>query len=290
MAHKIITGFRINSNDAAPVSAANLDLLRVQMKEIVTAQANTAFCKLLQDQVERYVDELCSNQIGRPDCSILEASQNEVMRRIRYAEQAMQPTEFNLSAGVQFFSISHGGICYDLLKLNAPNDIYSKALTKKIPELIPFDLSSDADKKSITSIIWNEVFEKYEEDTMICFNLLKYDDLKVDIKRLSFHSPSVRAERMAREKVLSHLLSCYACDQEIPPFKLMDYFTQAVDRFQNEQIAPTVKEEAERINFLPEITEELITQTGGMPSAPDTTKGKEDDDRMTVEEEVSIPQ
>ena len=243
----------------------DMEFILFQMKDIVRKRALIAYEKLVKWQVERIVDEIALNQIRRPEqCSILDMAIKEVQRRIVYAEKRMQCTEFNLYIGIQMLigRLNNKPIIY--LKMTCPNDIYSKQL-KTIPELVPYDIyeSDLSDKHSEKKDFWEMLMEKYSSTTPLTATLINYGELAIDPEKLSYCIPEERAKEIAKEKILNQLLAAYACDQEIPPNKLMEYTLHSMERLNYKDIKNMIEHEQEVLNqILPVIDTDLVTRIG----------------------------
>lgn len=261
MHRKIISGYLVKDI----LSIQDIENILLMMRSIVNKRAGLAYKSLITRQIERIVDEIALNQWQRPENeSILDIADGETKRRILYADQHGQPTEYNLYMGVQTMIGKYDGKPTVFFKTTVPNDIYSKEL-KKIPELIPFDLySSDVENKSSKQELWNSLCEKYGTDIPFMTNLLIYDDLVMpDLDTLKFKSPIERAAERAQEKVLNHFLALYARNQEIPPHKLMEYTLQAMERLTKPVGRDMVESEKEKlISILPAITVEMLLTKG----------------------------
>lgn len=265
MAKKIITGFIVKGASYI----ADVETVIFEMRQIISKTANAAYRRLLQEQVERMVDQISTNQIDRPsNGSILDMAETEVMRRLKYADRQMQPTEFNLSAGVQIVLTKIDKEPAILLKLNAPNDIYSDILVKKIKELQPFHLyesqAAGINKNDQRSEVWNNIMEKYENNIPLCCSLFNYNDLSIKPESLKFRSPAERAADMARERTINRLIAAYACDTEIPPFRLVEYMMEALNRIMCDDIHAEMESDTSRLlGILPNITVSMITERPG---------------------------
>lgn len=249
-------------------SLADIEMILYEMRDIIEKRASTAYAELVRWQVERIVDEIATNQFQRPEnSSILDVAAGEVQRRMIYSDKRMQCTEFNLSIGVQILigKVDKKPVAY--LKVLSPNDIYSKYL-KKIPELVPFDISEDdlKVKKGQKKEFWDSVEEKYQTDIPLVASLLNYDHISIHPEEFKFRSPSERAADLAKEKILNQLLSSYACEQEIASNKLMEYTLQSLNRLNYADVKELMKIEKQNLeSFLPEIDLEMITKTGSIP-------------------------
>lgn len=246
---------------------ADLETILYQMRHVIVERAAIAYEKLVKWQVERIVDEIALNQIKRPDqCSILDMAVNEVRRRILYAEQKMQSTEFCLYYGVQVLVGKAGSSPAIYLKVVCPNDIYSKWL-KKIPELFPYDINEDdlKVKNGEKKAFWESVEEKYQTDIPLTSSLLQYELLTLHPDKFQYRAPEERAADIAREKVMNQLLSAYACDNQIPPNKLMEYTLQAYDRMKYAHSMEVYEfEKANLEKILPEINFNMVANIGFM--------------------------
>ena len=70
-----------------------------------------------------------------------------------------------------------------------------------------------------------------------------------------------RAKEKAKEKVLNHLLSCYSCNEQIQPHKLMEFTLQALNHYNSPDVQERFLMEKSRLEkILPEITVEMITK------------------------------
>ena len=249
-------------------SLADIEMILYEMRDIIEKRASAAYAELVRWQAERIVDEIATNQFQRPEnSSILDVAAGEVRRRMIYSDKRMQCTEFNLSIGVQILIGKSDGKPAVYLKTLCPNDIYSKYL-KKIPELIPFDISEDdlKVKKGQKKEVWDSVEMKYQTDIPLVASLLNYDHISIHLEEFKFRSPSERAADLAKEKILNQLLSSYACEQEISPNKLMEYTLQSLNRLNYNDIRKLMDAEKQNLeSFLPEIDLEMITKTGSMP-------------------------
>lgn len=249
-------------------SLADVEMILYEMRDIIEKRASAAYAELVRWQTERIVDEIATNQFQRPEnSSILDVAAGEVRRRMIYSDKRMQCTEFNLSIGVQILIGKMDGKPAVYLKTLCPNDIYSKHL-KKIPELIPFDISEDdlKVKKGQKKEFWDSVEMKYQTDIPLVASLLNYDHISIHPEEFKFRSPSERAADLAKEKILNQLLSSYACEQEISPNKLMEYTLQSLNRLNYSDIKKLMDAEKQNLeSFLPEIDLEMITKTGSMP-------------------------
>ena len=270
MNEKIFTGFELVGVD----SIADLELILFQMRSIITEQASIAYANLVTRHIERMVDEIALNISPRPEkMSILDASAADVRRRVIYAEQRNQDTEYNLYIGAQVLSVTNGGKPSIILRIIAPNDIYTKKL-RKIKELVPLTIySNDIKEKGSREKLWKAIVEKYETDIPIVCNLLNYNDLRIDPVSFIYKSPEERAQILAKEKVMNQLLSRYACDQEIPPNKLMEYILYTEHRLEYEESKFAMGFEAEQLKrILQPITFELIVKTGDLVVPPQETE------------------
>ena len=243
----------------------DMEFILFQMMDIVKKRALIAYEKLVKWQVERIVDEIALNQIRRPEqCSILDMAIKEVQRRIVYAEKRMQCTEFNLYIGVHVLIGKSNNKPIIYLKMICPNDIYSKQL-KTIPELVPYDIyeSDLQDKHSEKNHFWEMLIEKYSSTTPLTATLINYGELTIDPEKLSYRIPEERAKDIAKEKILNQLLAAYACDQEIPPNKLMEYTLQSMGRLNYKDIKNMIENEKDVLKqILPEIDMDLVTRIG----------------------------
>ena len=268
MAEKILTGYLLRD----VVSLADAEMILFEMKSAVAKRANVAYKSLIEWQTERVVDEITLNRIQRPEnSSILDVAAGEVRRRIFFAEKSMQDTEFNLYAGVQVMTGKIDGKPVVYFKTIVPNDFYSKSF-RKIKELEPFDVSSDdlKNKKGTKTKFYEDLCGKYSEDIPLLCSLINYDALSFKLEDLKFRTPSERAEELAREQCMNRLLAWYACEQEIAPYKLMEYVSFAYERTKKASFADMVAaEKAQLERLLPEIDLDTIVKIG-MPEPSST--------------------
>lgn len=271
MNDKLFVGFEVK--DVSMV--ADLETILFEMKKIVIQQASISYANLVQRHIERLVDEIALNIVQRPEReSILDAAANDVRSRIMYAEQRSQDTEYNLYVGAQVLSVTYNKKPTIILRIIAPNDMYVKKL-KKINELIPLNIyRNDVQKGGSREKLWESIVTKYETDVPIVCNLLNYQQIKIDPMKFKYRSKEERASDIAKEKVMNQLLSQYACDNEIPPHKIMGYVFSALNRMPYEEIQFAVECEKEQLmKILPEITFDLIVKTGAInPSLPEVHK------------------
>lgn len=265
MPRTILKGYLVEK----ATNLADIEMILYEMRDIIEKRASIAYADLVRWQAERIVDEIAINQFERPeDSSILDIAAGEVRRRMIYSDKRMQCTEFNLSIGIQILIGKYEGKPTVYLKVLNPNDIYSKYL-KKIPELVPFDISEDdlKVKKGQKKEFWDSVEEKYQTDIPLVASLLNYDHISIHPEEFKFRSPSERAAYLAKEKILNQLLSSYACEQEIAPHKLMEYTLQSLNRLNYADVKELMEIEKQNLeSFLPEIDLEMITKTGFMPA------------------------
>lgn len=283
----ILTGFLLKDVYEVP----NLELIIYEMRNIVEKKATIAYNNLIQTQVERIVDEITLNQYKRPEeDSILAIAVNEVNRRVLYAQSHMHETEFNLYIGIQVMAakIDNNPVLY--LKTICPNDIYTKGF-KKIKEMIPYDINEDdLDAGKEKAKFFQYISEKYSTDIPIVSTLLRYENIRCNPDTLKFRSPAERAEDIAIEKLMNHLLSCYGCDSQISPNKLMEYMNLVYNRLHNPEIIEEINMEKNHLKeILPTITKDLITKTGTffVPSEPSE---QEDDKKCSDPEKESSDQ
>ena len=86
-------------------------------------------------------------------------------------------------------------------------------------------------------------------------------NLVVEPDELTFRSSEKRAKEKAKEKVLNHLLSCYSCNEQIQPHKLMEFTLQALNHYNSPDVQERFLMEKSRLEkILPEITVEMITK------------------------------
>ena len=276
MRETILSGFLIrNVSDLA-----DLELIIAEMKKRAEKRASAAYAELVRWQTERIVDEIALNRLKRPEReSILDMAAGEVRRRVFYAERTMQNTEFCLYAGLQVMSGKINGKPAVYFKIMSPNSMYDKVL-RKVKELEPYAVTTDdlENPKGEKAQFYSALLEKYENEMPLSCSLINYDELSFKPDEMKFRSPSERAGDIATEQVLSHLLSCYACDQEIPPNKLIEYSSFAFNRVKYEGFSEAIAFEKDRLSkILPEIDFELVSKTGMMsPVAPDDVPAKND--------------
>lgn len=263
MPKKLLEGYLLDGIS----SVEELEMVLLRMQETVAKCANKEYKRLVEWQAERIVDEISLNQYQRPAGEpILSIAEKEVQRRVIFAEKNMQRTEFNFYMGAQVLigEIDEKKVTY--LRVDCFNDIYSKAL-KKIKELTPYTITEDDIKaKKEKKKLWDSINMKYQALVPMGCNLINYAGIGVDPSSLVFRAPADRAHDIAVEKIMNHLLSCYGCQQEIQPNKLMEYTLQAAVRIKYGDMQEAVKlEETALSQILPEVTVEMVTRTG-MPT------------------------
>lgn len=243
-----------------PLSVADLELLIWEMRGIVHKYAGAAYKNLVSRQIERIVDDIAIGEYKQPDDhSIFDIAVQEVKRKISYAENRMNETEYNFYIGVQVMTGKIDGNPVAYFKVIAPNDIYSRHL-KKIPDLIPYDINEDdLDAGKEKAELWGCLSDKYSVDIPLSANLILHDEVTIDIKEMKFRTPQERAKDIAKEKILNHLLSAYGCGEQIQPNRLMEYIGQSIGRLNYGPMKMTWDVETKTLtNLLPEITEEIV--------------------------------
>lgn len=273
MSEKILTGFLVRG----VTNIADIELLIFEMRKYILRRAKVCYKKLVEWQTERIVDEITLGQFNRPvNQTILDIAIGEVRRRMLYAERSMQETEFNLYIGLQVLVSKIDGQPCVYFKIIAPNDIYSKHLTK-IKELEPCDITEKdlENKKGSKKALWDSLCDKYGADVPLMSSLLDYDQLTLEEDDFVFRTPEERAYDIAKEKILNHLLASYACDQEIPPNKLMEYMLQAFSRSNYQDAASAIEYEQKTLaSILPVIDTKMVISNDMLPS-DDHTKAEE---------------
>lgn len=262
-------------------SVADLEMLLYEMRDIIQKRASVAYGELVKWQTERIVDEIALNQIRRPeDCSILDMAAKEVRRRIIDAEKYMRCTEFNLYIGTQVLTGTYEKKPVLYLKIICQNDIYSKYL-KKIEELIPMDITEEDLKagNNAKKALWESMEQKYQTDIPLIGTLIQYDELAIHPENFQFRSPKERASDIAKEKILNQLLAAYACDQQVPPNKLMEYTLQGINRLKYKDIQYLLGCEEEHLSqILPVIDNDMVAKIGILPVPGDTEDNTVEED------------
>lgn len=231
-----------------------------QVREAAMAEASVSYHTLVALQAERIVDEVALNILQRPDDRpILAVAENEVQRRILYADQNSHHTQYNLHLAMRILvdDVSTEKKIY--LKTETVNELYLKRLDKVKP-LTRFDITQDdiAAKKE-KARLWEIFSAKYEKDIPLFCNIVLYDQLVLNPNRLLFHPPVQRAKAIATEKILNHLLSCYGCNQNIPPQKLMEFTMMANERIKHADMQEAIEIETDTLSkLLPKIDLDMV--------------------------------
>ena len=258
MNKRLLSGYLIK--DVLEIN--NIEMILAEMKENALGTAIKAYKALLSMQIERITDEIVFGQYQLPDGkSIFDIAVQETQRRILYGDRNMQQTEYNFHIDAQILIGKFDEKTCVFIQVNTLSEDYKKGFTR-IKELIPYDIYEDEiEPNKEKRQFWQSIDGKYNADTPLYYSLLQYENLVVEPDELTFRSSEKRAKEKAKEKVLNHLLSCYSCNEQIQPHKLMEFTLQALNHYNSPDVQERFLMEKARLEkILPEITVEMITK------------------------------
>lgn len=254
----------------------NVENVLLSMKEKIVNAARENVKKQVGREITCITDDITLNRIPRPNnISILDMAKGMVLKRINFAKNTGCATEFNYL--VYGCIMTYEDRTY--IRLDTNNNIYINAL-HDVPGLCPFHIyESKLDKTDSASHvkIWNEIRKKYE-NTGICryVNFISSETELFDGQIYSdivFESIRRRAEKLARHEAYSKLINMYAFNEQMPQFKMYEYFDWAIEHINSNIWKDSVDEDYLKLcDILIEITPEVFEMIPNSETGTDTIK------------------
>ena len=248
----ILYGYMVESQDAIVIEE-----YVTEIHERVRKRAAQSYKELLQHEIEVLVDAVTLNQVPSPNCPILDAAENILINRIRFASMSQLPTPYNFNVSLHLFY-------YDkktFIRLNTENNIYSPSL-KDVHGLIPCHVTDNEAMKD-NSEIWQKIMQKYSGATLPAgVQLLDWGRQEIDYKKMRFKSPAVRAKYLAEYNIENRLLNMLGNNEQIPGYRLMEFFAEAVEMMAKNPVIKSELASSKRqlCSTLINITHALITK------------------------------
>ena len=248
----LLTGYFIETTDGVIVEET-----LTEIRERMGQRATAAYQQLLEHEIEMMVDSIALGQVPRPDIPILEAAENLLLTRTRFASVNQLPTPYNFNASAHIFI--YEGKTY--LRLNAENNIYQKTL-KGIDGLFTCHVS---DKEGMVNNgeLWQAIMKKYSGLTPARYvQLVEWQKPEIDYSALSFRKNTVRSKYQARYSLQNKVVNMLGNNEQIPGNRLMEIIDQAMECVtKGEGFRAEMKQLERQLNAtLPTITLEMIKQ------------------------------
>ena len=252
----IIKGYKLIGKDVV-----RLDEALNEIKELIHDCAEKQYYCLLSQEIETMVDEIVLGRTKEPQNSIFDEAVDKLNRRIGVSMAKSLDTEYNLSAGANVFT-HNGGIYIELCTKNLSYvEALAKAKTVKEyhVEQVNEQLGMHPEDASRYKT-WKAIMDEYSDTSILNIRLYPCKKLnKPEFSQLSFCSKEERAEKFARYRVSDILLGNYACGENIPPEKLMEYMDCVLSRLTEAPVIAQIDVEKQHLmTLLPEITEDMI--------------------------------
>lgn len=255
----VITGYRIEKQSFNEVQ----DLIE-KIKKIVSKKAKEYFLELLKEEITFLVDNISLNVINRPDgISIFDAALNELKQKVIKSSSRTYGTKFDFSVSLHILTDDNNKI---YIRFNSGNDIYSEEL-KHLDELTEFNLTKfevDTDADTEHHITWKAIMKKYENTQPLGCRILDTEFMEItidDIKNFEYASIEERADTIARRDIISEFLQKYSCEEQIPPFRTVQYIEYAIEQTDSDYCRDKISEKfTTLLRILPDINFELVTQ------------------------------
>lgn len=227
----VIRGYVLKSNDIIKIETILRDLRNKCKKKMKKEYTN-----LLREEIENLFDDISLNKMPRPDGNIFEIAKQILDDKIKNASLKQLPVEYNFNISVNIL-IDSDNITY--FKVNSNNFIYDDAF-KSIGDLNEYslDMNESVSADNSKTIVWNRLMNFYSsnDNAPLSVNLIAgFEDVDVDMEKLSFTEPKKRAKTLARQEMTTRLINMYANGGQIPPHKLMTYIDMALSRLSYNQ-------------------------------------------------------
>lgn len=267
----ILTGYFVESTDGVVVEE-----MLTEMRERMGRRAIAAYQELLEHEIEMMVDSIALGQIPRPDISILEAAENLLLTRTRFASVNQLPTPYNFNVSAHVF-IYEGKTFF---RVNTGNNIYQKTL-KGIDGLFSCHV---AEREGMVNNgeLWQSIMKKYSGTTPSRYvQLVEWEKPEIDYKELKFKRNTVRSKYQARYSLQNKVVNMLGNNEQIPGNRLMEIIDQAMELVTKEEAfkAELKRLESQLNATLPNITLEMLRK--------DPKENEAVAERATGEEAVS---
>ncbi len=254
-----VTGYYIETTNLK-----DIEMILDEMRGAAKKAGEKQFHKQFSAEIENLVDAITIGTMKRPEnMTIYEAAHQLLMEKIRNAGARQADTYYNYNISANILVLEKR----TYFKVNSANDFFLKAFNR-IHSLQPFPFGED----------WKDLMDKYDGRPLMWMQLLSGNELEAKREYLKFTSKMDRAERLARHNLTNHLLGQYACGQDIPPYKLMEFMDLAMNelitnKFYKDELA---KQKENAMAFLVEINNEVLYGPEGKSENMDTEENADE--------------
>ncbi len=206
-------------------SLNEIEEVLAKIKKKIDKIAKEEYGKLLGEETALLCDNISLNILQRNDnVPLIYVARDKVDEKIK--KMNLMGASFKYNFTVYIHVMQYEGDTY--FKVTCLNKAFLKAFHLSVLKDFSLNESECRDESNHKTIVWEKLHAVYANSSPLTVNFTP--SVEYDREKVVFPSIKERASMHARHSILNRLLNQLGGGQQIPPYLLMPYMDQALER------------------------------------------------------------